>query len=237
MVVDMGKKSAIDWTNDTWNPWQGCHKISPGCRNCYMYRDKKRYGNDPAKVVRSAPATFRLPYKLKGPLVFVCSWSDFFIEEADEWRDEAIQIIKDNSNLTFQILTKRPERINIELPENVWLGVTVENQEMADRRIPELLVIPAVRHFISVEPMLNPVFLRDEWMTIMNLHSINWVIAGCESGPGARTMQTEWARSLKDQCVDAGVPFFLKQMMVAGKLVKMPELDGQVWDQMPEIKR
>jgi protein gp37 len=128
-----------------------------------MYRDKKRYGQDPTLVVRSHPATFNNPRRVKEPtLIFTCSWSDFFIEEADQWRPEAWEIIRATPQHTYQILTKRPERMDVNLPPgwpfpNVWLGVSVENQKMADRRIPILLQTPAVVRFISAEPLLGPI--------------------------------------------------------------------------------
>lgn len=230
----MGKNSNIDWTNHTWNPWQGCKKVSPGCANCYMYRDKKRFGQDPEKVIRSKPATFNKPLSWEEPArVFVCSWSDFFIENADEWRDEAWEIMRKTPHLTYQLLTKRPENIKDRLPDdwplpNVWLGVTAENQEMADKRIPVLLKIQAAVQFVSVEPMIGPVKLKPEWLLClsdgqyMNIvecgHGlINWVICGGESGPGARNMDPAWASELKHQCSDAGWAFFMKQMSGVSK--------------------
>ena len=157
----MGVKSKIAWTDSTYNPWQGCHKVSAGCANCYMYREKAHYGQDPSTVVRSKPPTFNMPLKLpSGNKVFVCSWSDFFIEEADPWRAEAWAIIRSRPDLTFMILTKRQDRMREIIKEplpNVWLGVTAENQEMADLRIPVLLQTPAAKRFVSVEPMLGPV--------------------------------------------------------------------------------
>ena len=225
----MAKNSGIDWTDHSWNPWQGCQKVSPGCANCYMYRDKKRFKQDPAMVIRSKPATFFSPLKWKDPAkVFVCSWLDFFIEDADPWRDDAWDIIRKCSHLIFQILTKRPENIKDRLPDdwplpNVWLGITAENQEQADKRIPVLLEIPADIRFVSIEPMIGPVKLNPKWLLClsegqyMNIvecgHGlINWVICGGETGPGARSMNPEWALDLKRQCNDAGWAFFMKQM-------------------------
>src|SRR3990167_3278580 len=146
-------QSKIEWTNDTWNPWHGCTKVSEGCKNCYMYRDKKRYGQDGSKIVRASNKIFVLPRLLKGPLVFTCSWSDFFIKDADSWRVEAWEIIKYTPNLTYQILTKRPERIKYNLPpdwpyKNVWLGVSVENNLHRDR-MDILRDIPAKVRFVS----------------------------------------------------------------------------------------
>lgn len=160
----MGKDSQISWTDHTYNPWQGCHPVSAGCAHCYMFREKKRYGQDPATVVRSSAQTFNAPLKWKEPaLVFTCSWSDFFIEEADEWRDEVWDIIRRTPHLTYQILTKRPERIRECLPPdwgkgypNVWLGVTIENSDNM-RRVMKLFTVPAALYWVSYEPGLGPV--------------------------------------------------------------------------------
>lgn len=227
----MGKNSKISWCNHTVNFWQGCKKVSSGCLNCYMFRDKKRYGQDPATVIRSQPATFNKPLSWKDPAkVFVCSWSDFFIEDADQWRDDAWEIMRKTPHLTYLLLTKRPENMADRLPAgwplpNVWLGVTAENQEMADKRIPILLSIPAVKKFVSIEPMVGPVnfeLIPDvifdagipvEWQRLEK-PGIDWVICGGESGPGARRMRHVWALDLKEQCKRNGVPFFMKQMTV-----------------------
>jgi protein gp37 len=245
-------KTTIEWTDYTWNPWMGCHKASAGCKNCYMYREQTQYGRDPNVVVRSK-TTFNAPTKWEAPaLVFTCSWSDFFIEEADGWRAGAWDIIRRTPHLTYQILTKRLENVPDRLPKdwgngwpNVWLGVSAEDQPTADARIPMLLQIPAAKHFISYEPALKPVdfmefqpFRRSMvgYKAIRGILAgkIDQVIMGAESGPNARPMQLDWARSVRDQCQAAGVRFFLKQAVIDGKLVKMPALDGKVWDEIPE---
>lgn len=225
----MAKNSGIDWTDHTWNPWQGCRKVSPGCAHCYMYRDKERYGQDPATVVRSKPGTFNAPLHWKDPAkVFVCSWSDFFIEDADAWRDEAWEIMRQTPHLTYMLLTKRAENIQDRLPsdwplKNVWLGVTAENQDQLESRLPYLLVTGAVVKFVSVEPMLGDMSFRwGGWISYPSnptgseeydsLRVLDWVICGGESGPDARKMKPEWAAQLKRQCAEAGVPFFMKQM-------------------------
>jgi protein gp37 len=217
----MGETTVIAWTEKTWNPWQGCHKVSPGCLNCYMYAEKKRYGQDPATVVRSKPPTFNAPRKWTEPaLVFTCSWSDFFIEEADAWRAEAWDVIRATPHLTYQILTKRPERIASCLPAgwgkgwpNVWLGTTVEDQAAADQRMPILAATPAAVRFVSCEPLLGPVNLRvvraDDSNT--GMPQLGWVIVGGESGPHARPMAIRWAADLLAQCRAAGVAAFMKQ--------------------------
>lgn len=235
----MGRNTKIAWTETimpngtvtpghTWNPWQGCRKVSPGCANCYMYRDKKRFGQDPAKVVRSAAATFNAPLRWKeSARVFVCSWSDFFIEDADPWREEAWEIMRNTPHLTYQILTKRPENVTGRLPgdwplPNVWMGVTTENQEMADLRIPILLRTPATVRFVSIEPMVSQISLengtiqidhpQNEGYGVSFIDALDWVIVGGETGPNAREMKPEWAEQLLIECDFAGTPFFMKQM-------------------------
>lgn len=209
----MGKQTKIEWTDHTWNPWQGCIKVSPGCKFCYMYRDKKRYGQDPMAVVRSKPPTFNKPLTWQEPArVFTCSWSDFFIEQSDNWRDEAWDIVRQTPHLTYQILTKRPENILSRLPtdwgngwSNVWLGVSVENWQ-AEERIRHLLKIPARLRFLSCEPLLGPLNLR------RFIERIDWVIIGGESGPKSRPFSTEWADDIIRQCKGLQVPVFVKQL-------------------------
>jgi protein gp37 len=235
----MGENSKIEWTDATWNPWQGCTKVSPACDHCYMFRDLGRYGKDPTVVFRSKPLTFDLPIRKRrggewviepGKKVFTCSWSDWFHKDADAWRPEAWEIIRRRPDLTFQIVTKRVERIAEHLPAdwgkgwpNVWLIVTVENQEFAETRIPKLIEIPAAVRGLSIEPMLGPISFRwAKWQPFSQvpggatneldgLRKLDWVICGGESGLGARPMNPDWARSLRDQCVAAGVPFHFKQ--------------------------
>ena len=243
----MSKISAIEWTDGTWNPWHGCIKVSPGCKNCYMYRDKARYGQKPMEVVRSKPATFNAPLKWKEPrMIFTCSWSDFFIEEADQWRDDAWDIIRQTPQHTYQILTKRPELIRPRLPKdwgdgykNVWLGVSVEDQLYADIRVPYLLQIPAYRRFLSMEPLIGPIDLVRCHSTRVKLNNwpaptrVDWVIVGGESGPGYRQINSDWACSIRDQCKAAGVPFFFKQMSgIKSKMQPIPD-DLQIRE-MPE---
>jgi len=198
-----------------------------------MYRDKKRFGQDPTKVVRSKPATFNAPLRWKEPRrIFVCSWSDFFVEEADgPWRADAWDIIWQTEH-TYMILTKRPQRAldNSDLwPRNVWLGVSVS--EPVDLwRVDELRKIPAQVRFVSVEPMLASLDL--------DLRGIDWVICGCESGLGRRPFHKSWAPWLCAQCVTAGIPFFLKQGRdEQNRVVHMPELDGKVWAEFPGVHK
>jgi protein gp37 len=227
-------RSKIEWTGVTWNCWQGCIKVSRGCKFCYMYRDKKRYGKDPSVVVRSAPATFNKPLRWQREVesgvrtgqdrfVFTCSWSDWFIDAADQWRDEAWEIIRQCPGLIFQLLTKRPERIIDHLPgfwdeikDRCWLGTSAEDQQRMDERTPHLEKMARLGWitFLSIEPLLGPVqfpsamFWDDECPASCWL---DWCIVGGESGPGARPMHPQWARHLRDQCTMASVPFFFKQ--------------------------
>mgnify|MGYP001304081613 CR=1 FL=1 len=205
----MGKTTKISWTDSTWSPWRGCHKTSAGCKNCYFFRDAKRYGHDPETVVRSK-TTFNDPIKWKEPRkIFVCSWSDFFIEEADEWRDEAWDVMRRAPWHTYQICTKRIYRAEQCLPDdwgdgykNVWLGVTGENQVMLDFRIHELMRIKSAIHWVSIEPMLEAIELSD-WQ----LEELDWLVVGGESGNGARPFDPHWIDTLLNHR-----SLFVKQM-------------------------
>lgn len=257
----MSSSTAIEWTDATWNPWMGCDQVSPGCAHCYMFREQRMYGNDPA-LVRRSKTKFTDPLKWREPRrVFTCSWSDFFHPAADMWRPEAWDIIRQTPHLTYQILTKRPAGVLDRLPPDwgdgwphVWLGVSVENQRWANERIPLLVQIPAAVRFLSCEPLLGRI---DFWEAGSRggedgdpfafsalsgtdgvdppIPGIDWVIAGGESGPRHRPMNIAWARSLRHQCVTAGVPFFLKQL--GGWPDKRGGdaalLDGKRWAQMP----
>ena len=228
----MRRVSAIEWTEATWNPWHGCEKVSPGCAHCYMYREKRQYGQDPTSVVR-AKTTFDAPLKWKNPMVvFTCSWSDFFIEEADAWREETWEIIRRAPQHVFQILTKRPERISANLPSgwpwpNVWLGVSVENPRFY-WRIETLRTIPSLVRFLSLEPLLAP-------MPNLPLAGVSWVIVGGESGPRCRPIEASWVTDIRDRCVAEGIPFFFKQWGGIRKDMHDRLLDGRVWDQMPSV--
>jgi len=186
-----------------------------------MFREKKRYGQNGSHIHRSAQATFNKPLSWKSAAkVFTCSWSDFFLPEADTWRPEAWDIIRRTPHLTYQILTKRPERIKDCLPgewplPNVWLGVTCENTQMLFNRLKHFLEIPAKIKFISAEPMLEPIEM-DNIMYGLKLFGIkgkiDWVICGGESGAKFRRMDPMWAEWLLDECRLLGIPFFMKQM-------------------------
>lgn len=233
----MAEHSGIEWTDATWNPWYGCKEVSPGCAHCYARREMERYGRDFDTVTRSK-TKFTDPLTWKSPrVVFTCSWSDWFHEAADPWRDEAYDVIRQTPQHTYLILTKRIERAMERLPwsafgdpwPNVWLGVSVENQRFAHRaRL--LATLPAAVRFVSAEPLLGPVAL--------NLRGIHWVIAGGESGPEWRPTDPDWLRSLRDACAGAGVKYFLKQLggypdpRAHGKAV----LDGKRWTERPAIR-
>lgn len=233
----MGITSRIEWTDATWNPWQGCTKVSPACAHCYMFADMARFGKDPTIVRRSKPPTFDLPVKKKadgsyaiatGSKVFTCSWSDWFHEAADPWRPEAWALIRRRPDVTFQIVTKRIDRAIQCLPDdwghgypNVILIATVENQEWAEIRIPQLVRIPG-RRGLSIEPLLGPIDFNRVRIEEMPMTArfgtqpvlsmlIDWIIVGGESGKDARPMHPNWVRDLRDTCVLADIPFFFKQ--------------------------
>lgn len=239
----MGVETGIEWTEHTWNPWQGCTKVSAGCDHCYMFTEKTRYGQTPETVVRSKPPTFNKPLSWKDPAkVFTCSWSDWFHKDADPWRDEAWAIIKATPHLTYQILTKRPGRIARHLPAdwgdgypNVWLGVSVESEDTA-HRIPQLLSVPAAVHFLSCEPLLGPLNLVP-YFPVDDSESpkVDWVIVGGESGPSARPMAEEWVTTIRNDCAWFGVAFFFKQWGGVGNKRGGDQalLNGERYTQMP----
>lgn len=228
----MGKHSEIEWCTATWNPWYGCRKVSPGCQFCYAERDMRKYGKNFSAVTR-AKTTFRDPLKWKEPQrIFTCSWSDFFIEEADAWRDEAWEIIRQTPQHSYMILSKRLERV-LAIPSllpwqpgeqpwpHAWIGTSAEDQEHANRRIPVLLEIPAAVRFVSYEPGLGAITFNERWFrcqAISGAHfvdAIDLIIIGGESArprSKARPFHLEWAFDALAQCRAAGVPCFVKQL-------------------------
>lgn len=232
------KTSKIQWTDGTWNPWHGCKKVSPGCLYCYMHRDKERYGQSPTTILRSK-TNFYAPEKWKeGKLVFTCSWSDWFIEEADDWRDEAWEIIKNTPQHTYQILTKRPERIKEHLPEyfddleNVWIGVSIESEEQVGR-LEYLKDLPCTT-FASFEPLIGPI----KWDNRMD--GLKWCILGGESGNDRgkylyRKMELEWMQHLIDGAKSNGVPCFVKQLgTYQSKQLFLNDRHGGDFEEFPE---
>src|SRR5450432_3737766 len=184
----MSENSSIQWTESTWNPHHGCKKVSDGCKYCYMFRDKEKYGQDPTLVVKSK-TKFNEPLLWKEPkLIFTCSWSDFFIEEADVWRKEAWDVIRKTPHHTYQIVTKRPERIQEQLPpdwgdgwNHVWLDVSIENQKNVHRAT-ILANIPAKTRFISAEPLLGEIDFLQSVDGKRPIDEFHWLILGGESG-------------------------------------------------------
>ena len=251
----------IEWTDETWNPVTGCTKVSAGCKNCYAERMSKRlagrYGypaDDPFRVTLH-PDRLEQPLRWRKPRrVFVCSMGDLFHKDVplyfqvDVWRTMA-----DSPQHTFQVLTKRADLMQQRLQPlsgafgvlpNVWLGITAENQIRANERIPALLKMPAAVRFVSCEPLLDPVNLLSAVNKLDEFYEANfkpggidWVIAGCESGPGRRWAKESWFLLLLDQCEMSGVPFFLKQMDRDGQVEKLPELDGRVWAEFPQVAK
>lgn len=237
----MGMKSAIEWTESTWNPLTGCTKISPGCKHCYAERmalrlqamGQRNYVNGFELTLQED--ALELPLRWKKPQsIFVNSMSDMFHAEVPaEFIIRAFDVMRRASWHRFQVLTKRSERLlslNKQLPwaENIWMGVSVETDEYT-YRIDHLLETGARIKFLSLEPLLGR--LDD-----LRLDGINWVIVGGESGPGARPMKAEWVTSIRDQCVDANVPFFFKQWGGVWKKKFGRELEGRTWDQMPNTR-
>ena len=214
----MGRKSLIEWCDASWNPWYGCDRVSSGCLNCYAESKwARRAGVEFFGNVQRSKSMFAAPLKWETPkLIFTCSLGDFFHPAADPWRDEAWSVIRETPHHTYQILTKRPQRITENLPwppseepwHNVWIGTSVEAQKYV-YRIPELLEVRAVVRFVSAEPLLGPLDLSIHMLMEPPLH---WVIIGGESGPRARPMRLDWARDLVQQCKRARVPVFVKQL-------------------------
>ena len=283
----MGKDSSIEWTDHTFNPWIGCAKVSPGCVNCYAETlMDRRYGRVQWGVngtrSRTSEAYWRQPLQWNEdamrtgvrPSVFCGSLCDWLEDRPDTnaWRVDLLRLIEKTRHLDWLMLTKRPahamslveydgsHRGWFERNPHVWFGVSIENQEQADKRIPLLLGIPARVRFLSVEPLLGPVDLAERgrgWLFVNELADgrrtgIHWVIVGGESGPHARPMHPDWARSIRDQCQAAGVPFFFKQwgewawqyydhpaekagwyQNRAGKHAAGRLLDGREWNETP----
>lgn len=253
----MGDSTSIQWTDHTFNPWVGCTKVSPGCTNCYAEALDKRWGN--ARWGAGKPRTRTSEANWKAPLrwdraakrdgrrarVFCASLADVFDAEVPpDWRRDLFALIEKTPNLDWQLLTKRPEHFaEMAMPDgwlpNVWLGVTVEDQVAAEKRVPLLVQQEAAVLFLSCEPLLAPVDLQAirmgdpspldcegapfldalrgaTWWPdgdhSANTNRVGWVIVGGESGPTARAFDITWARALRDQCLSQAVPCFIKQL-------------------------
>ena len=212
-----------------WNPWHGCTKISPGCRHCYVYRQDEMYGSDIGSDLARKTLAFDLPVKRKrdksykippGSMVFTCFTSDFLLEDADAWRPECWAMMRKRSDCRFYFFTKRIHRFMECVPDdwgsgypNVMVGCTVENQAMADQRLPIFEALPIRNKTIIVAPMIERIDLSN----YLN-DSIEEVSVGGESGHGARPLDFDWVLSLREQCIHAGVPFRFHQ--TGAKLIK-----------------
>ena len=240
----MAQRSSIEWTEATWNPVTGCTKVSPGCAHCYAETFAERF-----RGVRGHPyergfdlelrkARLEQPLEWTQPrMIFVNSMSDLFHEGIPEdYIKSVFGVMLNARGHTFQVLTKRSQRMaemarRLRWPDNVWMGVSVENQRWT-HRTDDLRKVPAKVRFLSCEPLLGPLRL--------NLADIDWVIIGGESGPGARPMKPEWVRDIREQCEEAGVAFFFKQWGAhnesgerVGKGKAGRRLDGRLWGAMP----
>jgi len=225
----MAKDSKIEWTHHTFNPWWGCSKVSPACRNCYAETWAKRVGSDVwgAKKERRffSANHWREPLKWNREAeaagerrrVFCASMADVFERKAGlkEWRRKLWILIEQTPMLDWLILTKRPHNVTSmvpwppdDWPSNIWLGTTIENQNWADKRLPHLFANQAKVRFLSCEPLLGPVDLAKG---SPKGQSVDWVITGGESGPHSRPMDPQWARGLRDQCQELQIAFHFKQ--------------------------
>ncbi len=234
----MGMNSQIEWTESTWNPVTGCTKVSPGCAHCYAERMARRlhamgqpnYRNGFRVTIHEHALELPLGWK-KPQTIFVNSMSDLFHEDVPlDFIQQVFDVMGRADWHLFQILTKRSARLaefarQLHWPENVWMGVTVENDDYLGR-IDNLRPVPAAVRFLSLEPLLGP-------MPGLDLTGIDWVIVGGESGPGARPLAEAWALNLRHQCRSAGVPFFFKQWGGVQKKKAGRLLDGRTWDEMP----
>ncbi|MEG4283679.1 phage Gp37/Gp68 family protein [Microcoleus sp. A006_D1] len=228
--------TGIEWCDRTWNPATGCDKVSPGCTHCYAEALTKRFHTNFPNGFDLTLHRNRLeePKRWKKPSrIFVNSMSDLFHEEVPiEFLKEVFEVMRETPHHIYQILTKRDKRLveladQLEWSDNIWMGVSVENQNYV-HRVDSLRQVNAKVRFLSCEPLLGPLQL--------DLTGIHWVIVGGESGQKHRPMQVEWAQSIRDQCQDAGVAFFFKQWggrtpKAAGRL-----LDDKIWDEMPKAE-
>jgi protein gp37 len=245
----MVKKTGIEWTEVTWNPTTGCDRVSPGCDNCYALTLAKRlkamgsekYQNDgdtrtsgPGFALTVHESALAQPYQWGGRrVVFVNSMSDLFHAKVPlDFVRRVFDVIADTPQHTYQVLTKRSSRLpriadKLDWPSNLWLGVSVENDDHLSR-VDHLRSVPAAVRFLSCEPLIGS-------LASLNLEGIDWVITGGESGPHARALDPEWVREIRDLCRAAGVPFFHKQW--GGRTPKAGgrELDGQTWSEMPHV--
>lgn len=234
----MADNSAIEWTEATWNPVTGCDKVSPGCAHCYAETLAERFRGVPGHPyeqgfdLRFWPERLEQPLRWKRPrLIFVNSMSDLFHENIpDEFIRSVFDVMGRAEQHTFQVLTKRHERLAELAPSlpwhpNVWMGVSIENRRFV-HRADYLRASGAAIRFISAEPLLGP-------LQGLDLSGIHWLIAGGESGPRHRLVKAEWVRDLRDRCVDEGVAFFFKQWGGTRSKSGGRTLDGREWSEVP----
>lgn len=232
----------IEWTDATWNPVRGCTKISQGCKHCYAERFAERFRGVPGHPFEQGFDLRLVPEKLDEPLrvrkpqrIFVNSMSDLFHEDVPvEYIRQVFDIMNRANWHEYQVLTKRAARLEdlngvIQWAPHIWMGVSVENNECV-WRIDHLRRTGAHVKFLSIEPLLGPI-------TNLDLHGIDWVIVGGESGPGARPIEKEWVTDIRDQCARSDVAFFFKQWGGVFKKKTGRELEGRTWDAMPALAR
>jgi len=229
----------IEWTNKTWNPITGCSKISAGCLNCFAEKMAKRlagrYGysaDEPFRPGTIHQDKFNEPLQWQKPyMVFVCSMADLFHPAVpNEIIDTVLNVCREAEHHTFQILTKRAERLveGFAFPDNVWVGITAENQQTWNLRTPFLKQVQAGVRFVSCEPLLSDLEMGQiDWL--------DWAIVGAESGTNVRPMDENWVRHIRNQCQETSVPFFYKQRIVNRKKISTPLLDGRVWNEYPQV--
>lgn len=232
--------SSIEWTQATWNPITGCNKVSPGCKHCYAERFSERlkamgvakYSHGFEVAVHEDMLSIPLGWK-KPRRIFVNSMSDLFHEEVPFEFIEKVFIVMEKAYWhQFQVLTKRSQRLaelapQINWPNNVWMGVSVEEQRYT-YRIADLCKTGGKIKFLSLEPLLGP-------LPSLNLSGIGWVIVGGESGPGARPMEQKWVLDIRDQCIDSNVPFFFKQWGGTNKKRNGRLLENKEWNDYPNL--
>ena len=239
----MSANSTIEWTDATWNPVRGCTKISPGCAHCYAetfaerFRGVQGHPYEQGFDLRLVPAKLTEPLNWPSPkMIFVNSMSDLFHENVpDEYIVQVAQVMESADWHTYQVLTKRSERMREMLKSKlhfasklsyIWWGVSVENRKHGLPRIDDLRAAPAMMRFLSIEPLL-------EDLGPVPLDGIDWVIVGGESGHGARPLDKSWVLSIRDQCGKTGIPFFFKQWGGVRKSAAGREIDGLTYDQLP----
>lgn len=235
----MSDRSAIEWTQATWNPVTGCSKVSPGCAHCYAETFAERWRGVPGHPYEQGfdlklwPERLDVPLRWRRPrMVFVNSMSDLLHEQIPfEFVARVFGVMVEARHHTFQILTKRHERLadlapDLPWPPNVWMGVSVENRRFV-HRANYLRRVPAAVRFVSAEPLLGP-------LEGLDLHGIDWLIAGGESGPRHRPVREEWILDLKERCEEAEVPFFFKQWGGTRSKSGGRLLQGRTWDAMPD---